>query len=299
MISMNTERFSPKFQLCFAMAVFGLVGIIRRMIPMDSLPLACFRAFLGGISLYFVILAGGRRLDMAAIRRRLPLMVLVGVIMGFNWVFLFEAFKYTSVATATVCYYMEPVFIILASPFVFKERITLPKAVCVILSFIGMVLVSGVLKTGFHGVAELKGVFFGLLAAVFYATCVIWNMTIKDVPIFDRTFVELLAVSIVLLPISYFSGGFDSLRLMTPSAWIWLLVLSIFCTGITYGIYYTSVDRLPSQTVALYSYLDPVLAVLFSWLLLHESMGVQGMIGAVLIIGSALASDMIPAKRQA
>ena len=278
------------------MIVFGLVGIIRRMIPMDSLPLACFRAFFGGVSLYFVIRAGGRKLDMNAIRRRLPLMVLVGVIMGFNWVFLFEAYKYTSVATATVCYYMEPVFMILASPFVFKERITPPKAVCVILSFIGMVFVSGVLRTGFHGLSELRGVIFGLLAGVLYATCVIWNKTIRDVPIFDRTLVELLAVSVVLLPISWFSGGFDSLRLMTPASWFWLLFLSVFCTGITYGIYYKSVDKLPAQTVALYSYLDPVLAVFFSWLLLHESMGIQGMIGAILIIGSAVISDMISAK---
>lgn len=233
---MKESAASSRLQLAIVMAIFGTVGLVRRLIPMDSLLLACIRAFLGAASLYAVILLSGRRLSWERIRPRLPLMILVGVIMGFNWVFLFESFNHTSVATATVCYYMEPVFMIIASPFVFRERITGPKIVCVILSFVGMIFVSGVLKSGFGGLSEMKGVLYGLLAGLLYATCVIWNKTITDVPIFDRTFVELLAVGIVLLPIAWLHGDFASVSRMTPSAWGWLALLGIFNTGITYGI---------------------------------------------------------------
>ncbi len=297
--TVSNNDLSSRIQLAVVMAIFGTVGLIRRLIPMDSLLLACFRAFLGAASLYMVIKISGRKLSWDKIRPKFWLIVLVGVIMGFNWVFLFESFNHTSVATATVCYYMEPVFMILASPFVFRERITAPKILCVILSFIGMIFVSGVLQAGFGGLSELKGVFYGLLAGLLYATCVIWNKTITDVPIFDRTLVELLAVGVVLLPISRLHGDFASLSRMTPAAWGWLALLGIFNTGITYGIYYTCVDRLPAQTTALYSYLDPVLAVLFSQFLLHEDMGWQGLLGAVLIIGSAALSDLWQFKNKA
>ena len=293
---MKETSASSRLMLIFSLAVFATVGLVRRMIPMDSLLLASFRAFLGAASLYFVIRIRGRKLSMDKIRPRFWTIVLVGVIMGFNWVFLFESFNWTTVATATICYYMQPVFMIIASPFLFHERITGPKLLCVILSLIGMVFVSGVLQVGFSGIAELKGVFFGLLAALFYAACVIWNKMIVDVPIFDRTFIELLAVGIVLLPIACIHGDLASLSLMTPAAWAWLLALGIFVTGITYGIYYTAVDRLPAQTVALYGYLDPVLAVIFSQFLLHENMGWQGLLGAVLIIGSALFSDLVSGR---
>ena len=293
---MKDSPASLRIQLAITMAIFGTVGLVRRNIPMDSLLLAGIRAFLGAVSLYAVIRISGRRLSVDRIRSRFWLIVLVGIIMGFNWVFLFESFNYTSVATATVCYYMEPVFLILASPFVFHERITVPKILCVIFSFIGMIFVSGVLQAGFSGIAELKGVFFGLLAGLFYAICVIWNKTIDDVPIMDRTLVELIAVGVVLIPLACFHGDLASLSRMTLPAWGWVLLLGLFNTGVTYGIYYTCLDRLPAQTVAFYSYLDPVLALIFSQFLLHEDMGWQGLIGAVLIIGSAALSDFFSSR---
>ena len=291
MMKSNTK---DKFQLALAMLIFGTIGPVRRLIPVDSMLLAMMRAFLAGIALYVIIRLRGRRLAAAQIRPQLWTILLVGVIMGFNWVFLFEAFKHTSVAVATVCYYMEPVFIILASPFVFREKLTLPKMLCVAASFLGMVLVSGVLETGFSGFRELKGVAFGLLAGLLYATCVIWNKTIRNVPIMDRTLVEFFGIGFALLPFVLFSRTLPQLSSMGMLPWILLLMLGIFHTGITYGMYYNALDKLPSQTVAFYSYLDPVLAVIISEVFLHEHMSPAAWIGSVLIIGSALVSDLLP-----
>ena len=52
--------------------------------------------------------------------------------------------------------------------------------------------------------------------------------------------------------------------------------------------------QIPSQTVAIFSYLDPVLAILLSAVLLGEPLGWQGILGAVLILGSALCSELSP-----
>ena len=291
--SMKDSPASLRIQLAITMAIFGTVGLVRRNIPMDSLLLAGIRAFLGAASLYAVIRIKGRKLSVDRIRSRFWLIVLVGIIMGFNWVFLFESFNHTSVATATVCYYMEPVFLILASPFVFHERITLPKLVCVILSFIGMIFVSGVLNASFSGIAELKGVFFGLLAALFYALCVIWNKTITDVPVFDRTLIELLAAGSVLFPLSSIHGDLASLSRMATAAWGWVMLLGLINTGVSYGVYFTVVEHLPLQTVAIYSFLDPVLAICFSYFLFHEPMGKAGLFGTIMIIGSTFISELL------
>jgi branched-chain amino acid aminotransferase len=51
-----------------------------------------------------------------AIRKNLRMLIISGVAIGFNWILLFEAYRYTTVATATLCYYLAPVFIIIASP---------------------------------------------------------------------------------------------------------------------------------------------------------------------------------------
>lgn len=285
-----------KAKILFALTVFATVGLVRKAIPMDSLLLSCFRAGLGAIALYGVIRFSGRSLNFAAIRKHLFKVAIVGVVMGFNWVFMFEAMQHTTVAITTICYYMEPVFLILASPIVFHEKITVPKMLCVAASFIGIIFVSGLLSGG--GIAALDrenllGILYALIAAVLYATCVGWNKTITDVPVFDRTLVELAAAAIVMLPLALLRGAQATIPDMTGYAWFMLLLLALFHTGFTYGMYYDAVHVLPAQTTALYSYIDPVLAVILSSLLLHEPMDIFIITGAVLIIGSALVSDMV------
>ena len=71
-----------------------------------------------------------------------------------------------------------------------------------------------------------------------------------------------------------------------------LLVLGIVHTGFAYALYFGSMDGLKVQSIAVFSYIDPVSALLFSALLLREPLTVMNAIGAVMIIGAALASEM-------
>ncbi|MBO5185255.1 MAG: EamA family transporter, partial [Clostridia bacterium] len=118
----NNDIIFSKAKLAFSMAVFGTIGIFVRSIPFPSSFIAMTRGFAGVAFLLFLNLIRRKRIDFAAVRKNLPVLFLSGAAIGVNWILLFEAYNYTSVATATLCYYLAPIFVTLASPFVLKEK---------------------------------------------------------------------------------------------------------------------------------------------------------------------------------
>ena len=159
----DTNKMSEKralLSLTFSMVIFGTIGIFRRHIELSSGVLAMARGFIGAAFLLLIIALKREHLSKAAIKKNLWLLILSGACIGFNWILLFESYRYTTVATATLCYYLAPIFVILVSPLVLKERISSKQLACVLVSLIGMVFVSGVLNAGFSGIAEMKGVLF-------------------------------------------------------------------------------------------------------------------------------------------
>ncbi len=55
--------------------------------------------------------------------------------------------------------------------------------------------------------------------------------------------------------------------------------------------------RLKAQTIALLSYIDPISALFFSALILNESLSTAGLVGAVMILGAAIVSELERKKR--
>ena len=292
----NSVR-SARVSLILAMCIFGTIGIFRRYIPLDSGLLAMSRGIIGSLFLIVLVKAKKQKFDRDAIRKNLLLLVVSGALIGFNWILLFEAYRYTTVATATLCYYLAPTFVMLVSPLVLRERMTPRKGICVVVSLVGMILVSGVLNTGFCGVSELKGVFLGIGAVALYATVVIMNKCLGPIPAYDKTILQLVSAAVVLIPYVLFveKSGFAG---TTPFVIIMLLVVGIVHTGAAYAMYFGSMAHLPAQTLAIFSYIDPVVAVILSALLLREEITLAAVIGAVLILGAALWGEM-PEKEKA
>ncbi len=198
-------------------------------------------------------------------------------------------------ATATLCYYMAPVIVILASPWLLKERLTLRRGLCAAAAVLGMVLVSGVLTESRGG--DLRGVLFGLGAAALYASVVLVNQRLRDMDALEKTVVQLGAAALILLPYVLATEDLSALTWNVPSLLL-LLVLGVVHTGWAYSLYFGSMGALPAQTVALCSYLDPVTAVLLSALVLREPLGLPGAVGAALVLGAALVSELPERKRQ-
>ena len=283
------------FKLTLSMVIFGTIGVFRRYIPLPSSLVAMSRGLIGMLFLLLVMLLRRGGMNRTAVRRKLGLLCLSGAAIGVNWILLFEAYNYTSVATATLCYYLAPMFVILASPLVVGERLTAKKLICVLTALLGMVFVSGVLESG-GGSSDLKGVLLGLGAAVLYASVVLMNKQLGDVPAYDRTIVQLGSSAAVLLPYVLMTEDMGALT-FTPGTIGLLLVVGIVHTGIAYALYFGSLMQLKAQTAAILSYIDPVVAVLLSALVLREHMSLLSGLGAVLVLGAAVVSEL-PSRRK-
>ncbi len=277
--------------LILSMLIFGTIGIFRKYIPLPSGMLAMLRGFIGAAFLLALLRLRGQRLDGVTIRRCFFSLVLSGALIGLNWILLFEAYQYTSVAVATLCYYMAPILVILLSPLLLKERLTWRKGACVLVALIGMVLVSGVLTTGIPAKAEALGILLGLGAAALYAGVILMNKRLADVGAYDKTVLQLAAAGAVLLPYVLMTPA--DAGAVTPLVVLLVAVVGIVHTGIAYALYFGSMGKLPAQTVALYSYIDPVTAIILSLLIFKEPMGLAGAIGAALILGAAFISDRV------
>ncbi|MCR5577161.1 MAG: DMT family transporter [Oscillospiraceae bacterium] len=283
---------SPRSQLILSMLIYGTIGVVRRYIPFPSSVVALVRALIGLAFLLLLGLVRRQSVDRAAVRRNLVKLLILGVMLGANWIFLFEAYNHTSVAAATICYYMAPVFVILLSPVIFGEKITLRKGVCAAVAVFGMVLVSDVLSTGLHGA---KGLLLGLIAAMLYAAIVIVNRTLADISAEDRTIMQFAVAAAVMLPYVLLTEDVTSLH-ATPFILALLLLIGVVHTGFAYVLYFGSIPYVPAQTAALLSYLDPVVAVILSVTLLHEAMSVPAMLGAALVLGAMIVSELKPRK---
>lgn len=289
---MQAREKNSRFMLIAAMVIFGTIGILRKYIPYASSLIALVRAVVGVIFLAVVIAFQKKGMDTASIKRNWKLLLFSGAAMGFNWILLFEAYCHTSVAAATLCYYMAPTLVILASPVFFRERLTPARLLCCLISLAGMVLVSGVADADFQGVGELKGVGLALGAALLYAAVIVMNKAMSSVPAFGKTLVQLFAASAALLPYVLFTGAAASLSL-SPIPVILLLTAGVLHTGAAYTLYFGAIPSLSSQSIAMLSYIDPILAVLLSALLLAEPMTLSTALGAVLILGATIVSEKV------
>lgn len=281
-----------KQMLLSAMVIFGTVGIFRSGIPLEGSTIAGFRALVGLFFLLGVMLVTGRKFHWQAIRKNLWILCLSGAAMGFNWVLLFESMEHTSVAVSTVCYYLAPLFLILAAPLV-GEKLTLKKLGCVAVALVGLGLVSlsGVTDEAISPAGHLKGILLALGAAVLYATVMLLSKKLSAIPAYDKTVVQFAAAAAVLIPCVFLTGGF-SLAEMTPVSYLLLAVVGIVHTGIAYVLYFGAMGKLKAQTVAVFSYLDPAIAVVLSAVLLRQPMTPWSIAGTVLILGSALFSEL-------
>ena len=239
-------------------------------------------------------MVGFAGLDKEAIKRNLTILGVSGACIGFNWILLFEAYRYTTVATATLAYYMAPIFVIMASPFVLKERLTAIKGLCVAMALTGMVLVSGVGQSGMDGV-DFTGILCGVGAASLYATVILLNKFIKNISAYDMTIMQLGLAALVLLPYTMVTENFAVLSPNTNSLLL-LAVVGVIHTGFTYAMYFSSIQNLKAQTVAIFSYIDPIVAIILSAVLLNESMDIYSMVGAVLVLGSTFISELAERK---
>jgi RarD protein len=285
---------SARAMLIISMTVFGTIGLFVRNIGLPSGEIALYRAVLAAILIGTFLLVTKQKIPFGKIKKEIPLLVLSGVAMGFNWILLFEAYKYTTVSVATLSYYFAPVIVTLACPILFKEKMGAKQWLCFLMSTLGIVLITGIGDLS-EGTSHMKGILFGLGAASLYATVILLNKFIKNVDGIHRTFLQFLAAIAVLVPYVLLTDGVN-LKTLDSKGWIFLLIVGLVHTGITYCLYFSSLKEVSGQKAAILSYIDPLVAVLISVVVLKETMTVMQVVGGLLILGFTLWNEISPKK---
>jgi len=285
-----------KLILVSVMMLFGTISLLVRNIELPSSILAMIRGIVGGSFLLGFLFLKKRKISKETIKKNLPLLLLAGGAMGFNWIFLFEAYKNTTIAIATLSYYFAPAIVLALSPWLLKEKLSAKKVVAVMVAMVGLIMIvnpSGLIGGDYN---HTKGITYGLMAALLYATLVLTNKFFKDLPGIEATMFQLLLGAFTLLPYVLLVekpiiGNIDTMSIILT------LIVSIVYTGVAYSIYFSVVKNIKGQTIAILSYMDPITAVFVSVLFLSEKMtGIQ-VVGGVLILGATYMSEMKRKKR--
>lgn len=280
---------SPRLMMIFSMVIFGTLGLFVRNIPVSSGELALYRAILAALLIAVYLGITKQKIPFANIKKEVPLLLASGVAMGVNWIFLFQAYKYTTVSLATLSHYFAPVIVTVACPFLFKEKLTGKQIICFLMSTAGLVMITGIGKIGSN--TDFIGILWGLGAAFFYAVVILLNKFIKGVEGIHRTFLQFLSAIVILIPYVAVTGGVTLGQLHTVG-WINLLIVGLLHTGITYCLYFSALKELPGQKAAILSYIDPLVAVVISVTVLGESMTVWQAVGGLLILGFTLWNEV-------
>lgn len=279
-----------KLKIIFAMTVFGTIGIFVKNIPLSTGEIALFRGIIATVVILLYKAINGKRLNFNEVKKDLPLLFLSGASMGFNWILLFEAYNYTTVSIATLSYYFAPVIVMIVSPILFKEKLTIKQFICFFMATVGLIMVIGISGTQ-KSSTNIIGIGFGLVAAIFYATVVILNKFIKNVTGLDRTIIQFFAAIIVLIPYVLLTTGIN-IKVLDKVGLISILILGIIHTGISYCLYFSSLKDLKGQEAAILSYIDPLIAIIMSVTILGEGINYLQVIGGVMILGFTLLNEI-------
>ena len=281
--------------LIISMVTFGTIGLFVKSIALSSGEIALWRAVLATALIGLFLLITKQKIPFKSIKKEIPLLIASGCAIGINWIFLFEAYKYTSVSAATLSYYFAPIIVTLVCPFLFKEKMS-PKAwICFGASTVGIVLITG-LGGATEGSNHFLGILFGLLAALFYASVILLNKFIKNVSGIHRTFLQFIAAIVILVPYVLFTSGIQVTSLDGKGLGF-LLIVGLVHTGVAYCLYFSSLKELSGAKAALLSYIDPLVAVLVSVFILREEITPLQILGGVLILGFTLWNELPSKKR--
>ncbi len=268
-----------------SLLIFGTNGLIVSRISLAGSQIVLFRTLIGGLVLTgLVFLRGGFAVE--DVKAEIVPLLLGGVALGLNWVALFGAYRMLNVSLATLIYYAGPMLVVLFSPLLFREKLTPLKIAAVAAVALGLLLISGSIAAGGMSVA---GLLTAAASALFYAALIVFNKRIRRTGGLHTAAVELdVAFVVVLVYVLLTSGLPRPARSDLP----YLLVMGLVNTGLAYLLYFSGLQKLPAQSVALISYIDPVSALFFSALFLHESMSALQVLGAVLILGGAIVGEL-------
>ncbi len=275
-----------------ALLLFGLNGIVASNIALNSYEIVFMRTLIGSILLIVLFLFGKGKFHVKDNKKDMVFIALSGVAMGTSWMFLYEAYQQIGVSLASLLYYCGPVIVMILSPIIFREKLTVPKIAGFLIVLVGIFLVNGSVT---EKNSNLWGIFCGGMSAIMYFFMVTFNKKAKNISGMENSVIQLF---VSFLTVAIFIGIKQGFVINVPTNdWVWIIILGILNTGIGCYLYFSPLSKLPVQTVAVCGYLEPLSAVVFATILIGEKMTLVQMIGAVCIIGGAMIGELVKTKK--
>ena len=281
---------TAKLKIIISMIVFGTIPIFVKNITLSAGEIALYRAIIASITILLYKLIIDREISLPTIKKERYLLFLSGAAIGFGWILLFQAYNFTTISVATLSYYFAPTIVLIASIILLKEKLTPIQIIYFLMATVGLIFIIGGDNFGADRM-DFKGILFGLGAAAFYATVIILNKFIKTVTGIDKTFIQLVVASFVLIPYVSLTTGIHISSLNSTEI-INLLILGVFHTGITYYLFFSSLRDLSGQEVSILSYIDPLVAILVSVFIFSETISLMQIIGGIMILGFSLMNEL-------
>lgn len=282
---------SAKLKIISSMLIWGSMGLFVKNIDLSADQIALFRGVIGVFFLLGVSLVWKMYISQTELLRNKKLLIASGVALGTNWIFLFEAYKHTTIAIATLSYYLAPIIVVALSSLILNEKLTHIKVLCMGTALTGLGFVSGMLPSAHQSTGSGLGILYGLAAAVSYASITLMNKFIKGPTSIETTVAQLGIASMVLLPYTLFTSSFIGIIVDGQSVLL-LLTLGMIHTGLGFWLFFSAINSLRAQTIAVLSYIDPVTAIVLSTLLLKEEISSVQLVGAGLILGATFISEV-------
>ena len=280
------------FKYVSALLLFGSNGIVASLIDLNSYEIVLLRTLIGSFFLIAIFFLSRGKLTFWKHRKDSAFLIVSGIAMGTSWMFLYEAYTQIGVSVASLCYYCGPVIVMILAPLLFKEKLTFTKSIGFLAVLIGIFLVNG------YGAAAANrfGLLCGLASAVMYAFMVIFNKKAAAITNLENSALQLF---IAFATVAVFVGFKQGFIIDIPAESVLpIFVLGLLNTGIGCYLYFSSIGKIPVQTVAICGYLEPLSAVLFSVIFLREALLPLQIFGAFLIIGGAIFSECVKTKAQ-
>jgi len=278
-----------KIQFILSMIIFSTIGLVVRFIDLSSSERALLSSFLGCLFLLLIFLLMKKKISWNLVKSNALFLILSGIALGGNWIFLYQSYDFTTIANATLGYYFAPVFVMILSPFVLQEKLSIKKIVCIGVAVIGMLMIVGEgLSTSKSD--DILGLSFGLIAGAFYAALLLLNKFIKDMGKLELTIIQLGTTTLLLMPYVYLTSGFGIVE-VSGSSIPFIIILGIVNTGIGFWLFFSGMEKLKGQSIAMLSYVDPFVAILISAIILQEQMTTIQMLGGGLLLGSTFVSE--------
>lgn len=277
-----------------SLLLFGSNGVVASFITLKSTQIVLLRSVIGSAVLVALFLMLGQRFSFSKNKKDVAFVALSGVAMAADWLLLFEGYKRIGVSLTILINYLGPAIVVAFSPLLFKEKLSWQKILALVIAMCGVFLISG--RAAVQGM-DPWGLFLALASAFAYALMVVTNKLAKQISGLENATLQLAFAALVVILFTALTGDFA--MKMSSGDLLPMLWIALINTGFSCYLYFSSIGRLPAQSVAITGYAEPLFAVLLSALVLGEVLGPVQVIGAILIIGGALFGEFARSKPRA